>query len=343
MADPIVQTRVNEGPKRFTLGYPAFPGRASNVNSRENGNGGAPAIKTLTVSFADDFTYKYSFDGEPLQFTEDAEGSANAVAAAIGTRDKFNPQVAKLADLTVATNVLTFKGKFDGHDFDLVADSDNLVVATTQAASEAQVMPFARVVMDGGVASKNVNQRAAKLLDNDGLTARKIVITPGAAAATLSVVYEGQTYVVTATGAAALKAALDGVLPASSITSTVNASDLELEVATAGAWFELGINGDAVLKSMAGDDIIKLIEGVTCYTARATKNGYEPLSMMDVIAEDGAIVEAKEGIPAYDGSIWIGVTGADRGECFTERGAGRVLWHTAKIGQVEGKLFQALF
>jgi hypothetical protein len=343
MANTVVQQRIDQGPKKAVVGYPAFPARSSNVNSRENGNGGQVAIKTLTLTFADDFKYEYSVDGEQLAFTESAEGDAATVAAAIATRDKFNPQIAKLAALTVATNVLTFTGKHEGNDFDLVAESDNLAVATTQAASEAAVMPFGRVVMDGGPAKKNASQRAAKLLDNTGLTARKIVITPGAGAATVQVHYEGETYVASGTGAGAIKTAIDGVLPASSVTTTVNGGDLEFEVATAGATFDLGINGDAVLKSIAGDDILKKIEGITCYTARATKDGYEPEAFMDVITQDGAWVASKAGDPAYDGNIWVGVEGADRGELFAERGAGRVWWNGASIGQVDGKIFQALF
>lgn len=339
----VVQTRVQDSPKRGVVGYPAFPARNSNINSMQNGNGGTKAIKTLTVSFEDDGVYKHLFEGEVRSFTEDAEGTADNVASAIGTKDSTYPNIVKLAAVSILANVITYTGKYDGKDFDLEASSSNLAVATTQEAAEAAPMPFGKAVMDAGPADTG-NKRKAKLLDNDGLTGRQIIVTPGAAAATLTVVFEGQHYTATATGAAALKTAIDAALPANSVNTTVNGSDLELDVATAGAWFDVVLGGDLVFKSAAGEDIIAKIEGITCYTSRSVDGrGYEPKATMDVITEDGAWVEAAAGTPAYGGQLWVGVQNGAQGKFYAERGADRVLWTGAKIGDVESKRFQALF
>jgi len=198
----------------------------------------AAQVSTLTLSgvYADGKTFSSDItlaDGRTFSISyttvagdTDNTGAATKLAAAINDHEQVGGQVLASA----ALSVVTLTGRSPGIGFTVAATSADLAAATTTAAAGADDMPIARVVLTQGTTTQG--SKKAFLPKSSILAAQVSTLTVAALTAGQQYAFilevDGESYPFAVlfdtdanTSAAAIEAAINGLLPADTILAAV--------------------------------------------------------------------------------------------------------------------------
>ena len=115
---------------RFTAGAGALK-----VGRLRKDGGGAAQVSTLTPTAVNSTAYFVTIDG--LRFDYTSDGSATAAEIVAGLLAKINALTAKHGVVASGTNTLILTGQTSGVAFDVQADANMAIVATTPPAGIA--------------------------------------------------------------------------------------------------------------------------------------------------------------------------------------------------------------
>lgn len=335
----------------FAHGQLAYVDRNPRVRGYRNLDGGQTQNEIITigtysdgsvvtVEITDEQGEVYSFTYTMTTADADTAGVATSLAPLVNKHPAFRRILT--AEASGSTVVLT--GKYIGVTYTIAVSatgSGAVSTATDQAAADAGSISYGSVIMRDGSTSNN--EPKGKVIDLTGLTEQVAVFTHGETAnAQLVIEFEGTIYEAEGADAATIEAALDAALP-TGLTASVSSADVTITVDNAGDTFRvISVTGDITVKShTTGDNIDEHIAGISCYSDMTVDNQGVAGQDKVGVCEDGEVALTLAGATLAD-KLYIGTTGAEKGNVYRARAAGRVYTRRLKVVEVASNNFAVI-
>lgn len=344
------------------IGAIAAPSMNDVIRTLINSNPQAAQVSTITVDAAtNSHEYIVTVDDVEVSYTSDATATvaeiANALEAAIDAEPRISGKLSADSD---GVSVVTLTGSYPGLSFTLETEDADLTVADTTAAGEADDIPFGRAVLSTGYQTDEANQSGV-LVAAAALTAQVETITVDFAAGEvyyITVTVDGVPYFVgvaadtdDATTATAIRAALNAILPATTVVVT-GATDqviLTAELVGKGFTVSVGLKSGTIARlalvhttASLATDLGRCLRGVSLYThdeQNLTVAGddvvYPANSGVKVLARGEVWVANSESI-AYGDVVYVGTSSTEKGKFFNSSSATRIRLDPAKATWVRG-------
>ena len=306
----------------------------------------AKAVKVCTVSAAtNDKVYTFTINSVDVSYTADASATIAEIAAGLHAAVDLEPAVRGSVVLTSDATTCTLTAVYPGVDFTFTEADAELSIATSTAAASADAIPFAVGVADNGVDAGG--SRLCRLVQTSAFSAQ---------VATIAVTYvAGASHIVTVarpatldswstlvvsdtdddTTATAIRAAVNAMLPASTMIATGATDEVILTAEILGDEFEVTVSADTLaLVQTTGPStatsVARAIRGLSrdsaddpAPTIAATASEYAGNDGVKVIRRGSVWVESTQTI-AYDDQVYIELGATDTGKFFNTSGATRV-------------------
>lgn len=313
------------------------------------------AQQTVTVLVAtanNNSLYKLTILGIVIGVTSAGSATDAGIAEQIEEAIIAEPLLYGRLEVTRDSATVTLRARIGGLGFTVTDADARLTVTTTAANATAAPVPVGRCVIQDAA-----DARLARLAEATSLTQQTATIAPAADDSTLfavSITVNGTSYrgAHTTAGsggtnqtiATALKAELDAILPASTITTAVEGSGsagrLVLTATAAGQAFSIGLEGPISIESQSSpptSDINRALLGVAAhrYSQAQGADGalsYAPQSSMSVLTR-GACLVRPEDTPTINGPVFVRLASTgDKGRFRGSAAAGCVRIHGWKWG-----------
>lgn len=327
---------------------------SNRICSAINAAGQATQVSTLTVDTATaSATYTFVLNGVTITFVNGVSTDTTVVAGLIKDQLIADGYAGSVANITQATNVITFTAKGPGtaYSFTLTDSDAKLTSATGTAAAAASAVAFGVVVIETGYSDTGgvVNRKAAIPLTSY-FTAQVDTITVVYAASeeyTAYITINGITYATTviantdsATTATDLATAINAKMPADTvIAAATSGGALTLTAEVPGTPFVTGtgvLTTDSrmsVAKTTATPqtDIDRVLLGVTIRdpsipytTLDGTTASYPANTVMDILQFGDIAVTSAQTISPGEAVYVETASGASCGLCYNTSSATRI-------------------
>ena len=345
----IHQTTVRS---RRRPGRPGLLYDSSNLNEEVNvANKHPQAVQEdkLTVSTAeDDREYVFKVNGVEITIDSGDGATTGSIAEALAEAHNASPMVRQKVMASAENDEVTFTGQSPGVPYDIETDDANLALESVSDATQADPVPFGRVVIRSGRSSDG---RMGRLANDNGLDKASVTFEHGETdAGTVTLKIDGDYITATGATAEALATAINAEVPAHTVTATDAGTAVTVEVDTAGDVFELvSFGGDISLDDHTrGDSVERLALGVSrsAYDEEVSRDGqaaYPPNAGVSVLRRGRIWVESPSG-GHDDDEVYVQMTGDDAGKVYPTRDAGRInisslaSWYMADAGEGLGVL-----
>lgn len=339
------QMSVRSTRRRGKAGQLAFTSRKRNIiGTYVNADPQRPASRTLTVdSFNAGDVYDVTIQGELVEYTA-ISGDTNAagVAAKLKTAIESNPRAFGRVSVSIAGAVLTLTGRWPGVDLTFASASARITLGAESAAALAASVPFGRALFKGSPSA--YNNKLATLPSDADLSNVTHVLTPIVANSTaypLTLVDpDGTSYApsYTSDGSATPKEIVDAMtIAVAAVTAftaaggVVSDDDAALTIALPDGWSLTASGALWTNERTAAVDADALLVGVSVFTQASAADafdggdveGYTPNSAMMVLERNGSIFVEVDGPVATGDPVYVELSGAAAGKCYTTSTATR--------------------
>jgi hypothetical protein len=337
-----VRARARQG----LIGMPAVTGHLLSKITMINEDPQAVQSDTVTFSGFTGPTKTITINGIDVTFV--AETSTTVTAANCAAAVNLEPGVRGQVSATSAAAVVTLTGLTPGLAYTLTETDGEIALASVAVAASAAAIPFGRLVIDDGQHPDLDPTRLGRLAQVSAFTAQTATLTVTFAVAshyTVTIVDKATGVIIAQVGvpadtndnttAANIDAALNAVLPANTVLSSVATNVVTLTAEVAGFEFEVTA---AEAGAGAGDIVLAATNGPDTGTSLTrVAAGVSQHSIMD----EAATIGAEEGeYPANHGFIAF-----NQGPVFVERpgvvSKGDPVFVELAVGDDAGKFFSA--
>lgn len=307
----------------------------------------AAQVGTIVVDTAANSTaYTVTLNGETVAITSDASATKPEIAAALADAINQDPTLrAAVAAVSNGVDTVTVTGLIPGVVITLTDSDANLTTtAAATAADTADSVAFGAFVMVTGFESQGGNKIGGAV--QSGLLAAQVDTVAVTYAAGnvygLSIDVAGESYGVevaadtdSATTAAAIRTAINAVMPANTVIAAGSSGNVTLTAEVAGkafalhTWTKTG-SGLATTHTTAtaACDLAKVIAGLALLTTdeevSATGAGAYPANSGVKALKVGDVWVSSSESPAYGDPVYVETSGTDTGKPYAASSATRI-------------------